>query len=306
MKLGHILSAFIFLAGSHTALAENLDNVKPNQIISVTLSQLHPTQPSVGYDEIYYKLGRFSHEPKKLYDTLCEINGEKGIAHFYEHSKPTDASSYKCKEPVGTERDDMKTAVIGPDAKLYLTDGHHTFVSLWQLPEAGKDLKVHVIITKDYRSESTTDFWQNMIMDNNAWLFNRYHNPISWHQLPTDLELSKFDDDRYRSFMYFSRGISWDKPNPAMPYIEFYWATAVRTVFDLNQYDLNTQQGYLKALAEGGDAIIRLRSPNLGGSGKNAVDLGQYPKVSKKGLKHLQKRFSKLSYMIEYKQQLSK
>jgi len=34
-------------------------SAKPGDLIEVSLRELHPTQPSLGYDEVYYKLGRY-------------------------------------------------------------------------------------------------------------------------------------------------------------------------------------------------------------------------------------------------------
>src|SRR6185369_18058315 len=33
---------------------------QPGDLINVQLDELHPTQPSLGYDEVYYKLGRYT------------------------------------------------------------------------------------------------------------------------------------------------------------------------------------------------------------------------------------------------------
>ncbi|QSA20742.1 chromosome partitioning protein ParB, partial [Vibrio furnissii] len=38
--------------------------------------ELKPTQPSVGYDQIYYKLGRYQHDAEKQFDEICEANGQ--------------------------------------------------------------------------------------------------------------------------------------------------------------------------------------------------------------------------------------
>lgn len=33
---------------------------KPGDIVDVRIGDVHPTQPSLGYDEVYYKLGRYT------------------------------------------------------------------------------------------------------------------------------------------------------------------------------------------------------------------------------------------------------
>jgi hypothetical protein len=59
-------------------------NAAHPRILQVSLDELHPTQPAIGYDRVYYKLGRYAAEeqhiadiakPKKFAD-LCEANGQ--------------------------------------------------------------------------------------------------------------------------------------------------------------------------------------------------------------------------------------
>ncbi len=118
---------------STSTWAVELTQVHQGEVISVTLSELKPTQPSVGYDQIYYKLGRYQHDAEKQFDEICEANGQKGVSKFDAQSQPAVATSFQCKAPVGTERQDMKTVVIAPNNQLYLTDGHHTFNTFWHM-----------------------------------------------------------------------------------------------------------------------------------------------------------------------------
>src|SRR5262245_35761603 len=58
---------------------------KPAQwgdIIQVRLRDIHPTQPSLGFDKIYYKLARYQHDRKKVFDDYCRKNGQKGVQDF--------------------------------------------------------------------------------------------------------------------------------------------------------------------------------------------------------------------------------
>ncbi|MGR5541140.1 ParB-like protein, partial [Vibrio campbellii] len=47
------------------------NDIAQGDVIEVELNQVIPTQPSVGYDQVYYKLGRFAHDKKKLFDEIC-------------------------------------------------------------------------------------------------------------------------------------------------------------------------------------------------------------------------------------------
>ncbi|MEG1117029.1 MAG: ParB/Srx family N-terminal domain-containing protein, partial [Janthinobacterium sp.] len=113
------------------------------RILQVRLDELHPTQPAIGYDQVYYKLGRYAAEekhiadiakPKKFAD-LCEANGQgdvlPGTANVAGATLAAPPAGYRCKAAVGSRPDDMKTVVIGPRGIVYLTDGHHTFSTFW-------------------------------------------------------------------------------------------------------------------------------------------------------------------------------
>ena len=49
-------------------------------LIDVTLGDLHPTQGAIGYDQIYYKLGRYELQPDKKFDDFCADEGLGGVA----------------------------------------------------------------------------------------------------------------------------------------------------------------------------------------------------------------------------------
>nr|WP_232528568.1 ParB-like protein [Microbacterium sp. MAH-37] len=48
-------------------------------MIDVRIGDVLPTQPSLGYDEVYYKLGRYTlgkDRINKKFDDWCEANGQ--------------------------------------------------------------------------------------------------------------------------------------------------------------------------------------------------------------------------------------
>ncbi|ADT89588.1 ParB/Srx family N-terminal domain-containing protein [Vibrio furnissii] len=287
---------------STSTWAVELTQVHQGEVISVTLSELKPTQPSVGYDQIYYKLGRYQHDAEKQFDEICEANGQKGVSEFDAQSQPAVATSFQCKEPVGTERQDMKTVVIAPNNQLYLTDGHHTFNTFWHMDGGGSAFPIHVLVDKDYRALSTmAAFWKQLALDKNTWLFDVNDLPISYQQLPTELGMDNFADDPYRSLMYFARDVSWDKPAQPVPFLEFYWAKQLKPQLPLAQFDLNTEHGYLNAIETASQRILAEQSLDIGGSGLSAKAMGQFDHFDAKKFKKLSKQNSKLSYMLGYK-----
>jgi len=62
---------------------------KPGDLIDIVLDELHPTQPSLGYDEVYYKLGRYRSNKDELagnfnkrFDDWCEANGQESAGSW--------------------------------------------------------------------------------------------------------------------------------------------------------------------------------------------------------------------------------
>lgn len=282
--------------------AADLARVHPGDVLPVMLEELKPTQPSVGYDQIYYKLGRYQRDAEKQFDEICEANGQKGVRRFDAYSKPAVTASFECQEPVGTERQEMKTVVIAPNNQLYLTDGHHTFNTFWHMEGGGSEFPVNVLVDKDYRSLHTmAAFWKQLELDKNTWLFDVSGQPMAASQLPTALGMDNFADDPYRSLMYFAREISWDKPKQPVPFLEFYWARQLKPQLPLAAFDLNTEQGYLDAIKAISTLILAEQSPDIGGSGLPAKAMGQFAAFDAKKFNKLSKQNSKLNDMLGYK-----
>lgn len=288
------------------ASPHDLTTVTKGDVIPVTLNQLQPTQSSVGFDQTYYKLGRYQFDPEKMFDEMCENNGQKAIRKFSRNSNPADMSSYECMESVGAAPGDMKTVVIGPDNKLYLTDGHHTFNVLWHMENGGAAFKVHVVVADDYRNLTDMDaFWEKMKADNNLWLFDDKFQPIEHTALPASLGLENFYNNPYRAIMYYTRKIAWDKPKPAFNFVEFYWGKEIYDKIDLSQYDLNSMEGYKKAVQDAAQIILAVDSKDVGGTKRSAERLGQFKGFDKKEFEKLFRKNQKIDYAIRYKQQLA-
>lgn len=231
-------------------------------ILKVKIKELIPTQPSLGYDQIYYKLGRWqgdfdrptwTADPDSQLDYIndtvgkkfgdyCEDTGQHdfgGFATIAEARAATlaDLSSFQCDSEPGADPDDkavMKTVVIGYDGNLYLTDGHHSFSALREIFDGGPELDVYVRVSANYSDIATKEaFWQKMVDQKQAWLVDGDNNPITVDQLPTrlgmanDTEPGGMSEDKYRSLVYFTRDIAY-KQGDLPEFAEFLWGDWIR------------------------------------------------------------------------------
>ncbi|OEF25514.1 ParB/Srx family N-terminal domain-containing protein [Vibrio rumoiensis] len=301
-----IVFTYSFLVLPAYAAMPDIHELKTHDVVKVSLSDLYPTQALIGGDQVRYKLANYQKNPEKMFDDVCEANGQKGVKSFDQNSKANQPQTFECLEAIGTEKQDIKTVVIAPNDQLYLTDGHHTFTTFWAMPQGGANFPIRVIVTKDYRNlKDMPTFWQQMKDDKYTWLFGVNGEPISPESLPKQLALDKFQDDTLRSMMYFAKGVSWDKPDVTVPFLEFYWAKALAPMLTdapntpdfINKLD--TETGYIAAFEQINNMIISLKGENIGGSGLTAQQMGQLNKIKQKKEK---KQINKIKMMLAFKQ----
>ena len=233
---------------------------KPGDVIQVRIEELHPTQAAIGYDQIYYKLGRWQGDFErptwtdkpvqqldylnrtvgKKFDDYCEDMGGAERAQEFQSIAEARAArldqpaTYACKNAPGTNAANLKTVVVGWDGNLYLTDGHHTFSSLREIADGGPKLPVWVKVDANYSSlPNAAAFWQRMVDERRAWLRDGQNQPITVDQLPARLGLASaqeaggMQEDRYRSLVYFTRDIAYSNGN--LPeFAEFLWGDWLR------------------------------------------------------------------------------
>ncbi|ARP97519.1 ParB/Srx family N-terminal domain-containing protein [Bordetella genomosp. 13] len=235
---------------------------KSGDILKVRIEELIPTQPGLGYDQVYYKLGRWQGDfdrptwaadpvlqldylnrtVGKKFGDYCEDTGQHDVVEFtsidaVRAARLDDPSTFECQSEPGADPDDkaaMKTVVIGWDGNLYLTDGHHSFSSLREIADGGPKLEVYVRVDANYSDLPTREaFWQRMVDENKTWLRDGDNNSITVDQLPTRLGLANdtepggMAEDRYRSLVYFTRDIAYvsgDLPE----FAEFLWGDWIR------------------------------------------------------------------------------
>lgn len=240
-------------------------------VLKVAIKDLHPTQPSVGYDQIYYHLGRkqpdmarFAATPagylgddetdnysrylyrteRKRVDDYCADNGQGGVddARYVPKTvRLIDPATFACKDAPPTAgsaaAQGLKTVVVGRGGTLYLTDGHHTMTALNELADGGAELPVWVRVAANFSSAASDSvFWDQMKAQQYAWLFDAQQQPITPAQLPARVGLATMQDDPYRSLVYFTRGLGYSNTNVS-EFAEFYWASWLRrNGFDLGAY----------------------------------------------------------------------
>lgn len=317
---GFFLFSVLFYSSQavQAATAPSYIEAKPGEIVQVKLSELHPTQMAVGKLQIAGSLAEYSQDKKSLFKTLCEMQGAGKLSEMSASSTPQDPSSYHCKSAIGSDKKNMNTVDVGPSGKLYLTDGHHGFNSLWNAPKGGGDVTLSVLVEQNLSHDDTgkpltqAQFEQKMADLKHFLPVDADGQPISFSQLPESLGLSHFQDDPYRSMLYYLRGIAYDKPEksinpataehyPAVPFLEFYWGELLRNKMDLSRYSLNKQDDYINALKEA--AVVMTTVPEtelIGHSGKTAAALGQLKHIDEERLAKLAKPHSKLAKALKY------
>lgn len=302
-------------------------SAQPGDLIDAALVEFRPTQPSLGYDEVYYKLGRYRSNKDELngdfnkrFDDWCEANGQEEAASVAPGARLDDPSTFTCTVAVGSETPAtialMKTAVIGPLGQLYLTDGHHTFTSFWETADGGPDMHVRVRVEGNLSNLSTAQFWQEMQRRQWVWLFDGNDRPITPQQLPRQLGLSEFGNDPYRGALYFARDIGYVQLPENAIFQEFYWGRWLRENADpalaLSAYDLNDLSSYLALVKAVSQAMSALDDAALVSGGKTALELGKLTPWNDGAAEtagefgKLSKPFSnskpgKLAYALDYK-----
>ncbi|WP_252107459.1 MULTISPECIES: ParB/Srx family N-terminal domain-containing protein [unclassified Halomonas] len=265
---------------------------------NLTLGELKPTQPALGYRQMDYKQGRFAQDREKLFDEYCETAGQGEILRFDDASTLDDLSSFECKDEVGTHPGDMKTAVRAPGGALYLTDGHHTFSNFIALQ--GEAFAMPVRITNDYSDLSgMPEFWDTLKNERQVWL-DAPSGPIGVEALPERLGRAHQVDDPYRSLVYFTRGVGYDKPATPPPFLEFYWGQWLAERLALSDFDLTTAQGYAEAVKAAAELMVEVPADtiiaNTASGPLTAREMGRLDTFDQASLDKLTSERGKLTY----------
>ncbi len=290
---------------------------KPGDIVDVRIGDVHPTQPSLGYDEVYYKLGRYTlgkDTINKKFADWCEASGLLDAVAAQPDARLDDPSSFTCALQPGQEtaasRALMKTVVIGAGGSLWLTDGHHTLTSFAEMPDGGMDAHVRLLVAGNLSRLTRQDFWTAMKANKRVWLEDPAGQPVGVNKLPNTVGLANFANDPGRSLLYFARDIGYSAGT--VPFQEFYWGAWLRTTtpVDLSGWNPDDAASYLDAVTRTAYAQVALAKDGQVYGGFSAADLGALPAVNTKELAKLAKPLSdakpgKIAYMEAYKAPLA-
>lgn len=255
-----------------------INSLNAAEIVEVPINALHPTQGFIAYDQINYTLQRYRIDRQKLFDDLCEVWGQGDDATVTDISKADDRSSFVCvlSSQPGARVQDMKTAIRGPGGQLYLTDGHHTFSTFIEFEGMGPEFVVPVVITHDRSELNETEFWQWLQDSSLTWLYDAQGQMISATHIPTRLGKQSMANDPYRAALYFLRGRIWNRPHPAMPFAEFYWAQHIRSLPHLQQPERHSSLDWLRWLERiTGHMLALPDDTRIGPNGENPDAMGR-------------------------------
>ena len=286
-------------------------------LLELSLGELRPTQPSLGYDEVYYRLGRYTLGPdgtEQLLDQWCATNGQEALGEAQTGAKISDPTSFSCAVAVGSETDEtkapMKTVVIGPGGQPYLTDGHHTLTSFWEAPGGGPDTRVRLKVAGNLSTLAPEVFWNEMRDRGWTWLQDAEGNPVEPEALPKSLGLKQFANDQYREVLYFARDVGYEQDDNSPAFQEFYWGDWLRSQPDPSLRpagtDLNELTPYLGLVQRIGEAIVALPPDAAIDAGRTAEQLGRMEQFGQKAFDALPQPIDspkpgKLAYAIAYK-----
>jgi hypothetical protein len=246
-------------------------------------------------------------------------------------SRLNDRSTFTCKARVANYQGLLKTAVVGPKGQLFLTDGHHSFTSLWEAPNgngnpagglAGGQVQMPVMIKGNYRDLNNAGFWRSMRAQKFVWLKLPDGTAITPAELPRQLGLGNgLKDDPYRSLVYFTREVGYDKPVNPSEFLEFYWSEWLQAAprgLKLSSYDLSragngADLGYLQAVRDAANFMLQANPGEpIAASGYNAQQMGQLAAFGSAVFNDLAtpkpadgKKAGKLAYALEYRTSLS-
>jgi hypothetical protein len=194
-----VLSAF---DGPRILLASDVCDAKSKagDICLCKLSELRPTQSSVGMTEVRIRA-------EKLREDIQNRSEQDFLSHI-------------------RKRDRMEPIVVGPGGLFYLTDRHHLARSLYDLGEA----RTYCKILENLSDLEPAGFWQHMQDNNEVYLKDAQGNAITPYDLPTSIK--DLRNDPFRSLAGAVRescGFSNDKKGSDGYYLEFKWADYLRT-----------------------------------------------------------------------------
>lgn len=182
--------AFITISFSLSAQEPCLSSYAWLDDCYVDLNAIHPAQALYGGYSIRHKAG-------KIEKKYAEGKLDK---HLKKKSNP---------------------AVISPDEKFYILDGHHHHFALASANIPSRLKKSYLRIRADFRNKSEQEFQKYMTDNKYVYLKDENFNDISFDQLPA--KITQLKDSAYRSLAWIAlKREAYRKSDT--PFAEFYWA----------------------------------------------------------------------------------
>ena len=187
---------------SHPAAAKHACDTQSTKgdICLCELSDLHPTQASVGIEEVRIKA-------ENLKDQFKGRSERDFLKYLRKHNK---------EEPV----------VIGPNGIFYIIDHHHLARALYDIGAS----ETYCIIVDNLSDTKLANFWKRLEDDNQVYLKDANGNPITPDDLPTSV--NNMSNDPFRSLAGAVRELCGfeknDKSAGGEDYLEFQWADYFR------------------------------------------------------------------------------
>lgn len=176
------------------------EQLKKGDICICKISDLHPTQVSVGMAEVRIKA-------EKLKGEFQRRSESDFLNYLRKHNK---------EEPV----------TIGPQGIFYITDHHHLARALYVIGVSN----TYCTIIDNLSHTKPDDFWKQLEANNEVYLKDQNGNPITPHDLPTSVK--DLSNNPFRSLAGAVRGScgfeKGDETSSGEDYLEFQWADYLR------------------------------------------------------------------------------
>lgn len=265
---------FSFGATSHL-YAQMTTSSAEGAFVYTPAASLHPTQFSLGYREVAFKIG----QQNALVDSL-----------LVDHNTNTDANvdlyAYLAKKDV--------PFVIGPDGTSYLQDGHHTMASLIQSNQAWKNSLGHIVANFTLASHGATLADRTAAFDTfihsfgNSYLYGPTGNALTnspaalpFSQVPSQLYNAdpnlRMQSDLYRSLgfgMIYKTGTTVGGfRDTGTFFLEFHWGDLFRGKIN---WDDTKDDAFYIAVTNANALAHSENTVNLAGT-THASDFGSAP-----------------------------
>src|SRR5262245_15081635 len=194
--------ALIVSLVSQPALAKDVCDAQSTKgdICLCKLSDLHPTQASVGMAEVRIKA-------EKLKDEIQRRSESGFLKYLVRHDK---------EEPV----------IIGPGGNFYITDHHHLARALYEVGAS----TTYCTIVDNLSDAKADDFWKHLKDNNEVYMEDQNGNTIKHNDIPNSVK--ELRNDPFRSLAGAVRESCGfekdDKSSSGEDYLEFQWADYLR------------------------------------------------------------------------------